>query len=36
MLQNTQQAWQIRESYIQEVNAYNQAIITRQTIIGNE
>jgi cobalt-zinc-cadmium resistance protein CzcA len=36
MLQNTQQAWQIRESYLQEVNAYNQAIITRQTIIGNE
>jgi cobalt-zinc-cadmium resistance protein CzcA len=36
MLQNTQQAWQIRESYIQEVNAYNQAIITRQTLIGNE
>jgi cobalt-zinc-cadmium resistance protein CzcA len=36
MLQNTQQAWQIRESYIQEVNAHNQAIITRQTIIGNE
>lgn len=36
MLQNTQQAWQIRESYIMEVNAYNQAIITRQTIIGNE
>ena len=36
MLQNTQQAWQIRESYILEVNAYNQAIITRQTIIGNE
>jgi cobalt-zinc-cadmium resistance protein CzcA len=36
MLQNTQQAWQIRESYIQEINAYNQAIITRQTIIGNE
>ena len=36
MLQNTQQAWQIRESYIQEVNAYNQAIITRQTIIGYE
>lgn len=36
VLQNTQQAWQIRESYIQEVNAYNQAIITRQTIIGNE
>ena len=36
MLQNTQQAWQIRESYLQEINAYNQAIITRQTIIGNE
>ncbi|MHA8074924.1 CusA/CzcA family heavy metal efflux RND transporter [Aquirufa sp. HETE-40SA] len=36
MLQNTQQAWQIRESYIREVNAYNQAIITRQTLIGNE
>lgn len=36
MLQNTQQAWQIRENYIQEVNAYNQAIITRQTLIGNE
>jgi cobalt-zinc-cadmium resistance protein CzcA len=36
MLQNTQQAWQIRESYIMEVNAYNQAIITRQTLIGNE
>ncbi|MHA8083954.1 CusA/CzcA family heavy metal efflux RND transporter [Aquirufa antheringensis] len=36
MLQNTQQAWQIRESYIQEVNAYNQAIINRQTLIGNE
>jgi cobalt-zinc-cadmium resistance protein CzcA len=36
MLQNTQQAWQIRESYILEINAYNQAIITRQTIIGNE
>ncbi|MFD3408674.1 CusA/CzcA family heavy metal efflux RND transporter [Aquirufa sp. HETE-83D] len=36
MLQNTQQAWQIRESYILEVNAYNQAIITRQTLIGNE
>jgi cobalt-zinc-cadmium resistance protein CzcA len=35
MLQNTQQAWQIRESYIPEVNAYNQAIITRHTLIGN-
>jgi cobalt-zinc-cadmium resistance protein CzcA len=36
MLQNTQQAWQIREQYLQEVLAYNQCIIQIETILGNE
>jgi cobalt-zinc-cadmium resistance protein CzcA len=36
MLQNTQQAWQIREQYLQEVLAYNQSIIQIETILGNE
>ncbi|MHA8098033.1 CusA/CzcA family heavy metal efflux RND transporter [Aquirufa aurantiipilula] len=36
MLQNTQQAWQIREQYLQEVLAYNQNIIQIETILGNE
>lgn len=36
MLQNTQQAWSIREQYLQEVSAYNQSIIQIETILGNE
>ncbi len=36
MLQNTQQAWQIREQYLQEVLAYNQSIVQIETILGNE
>ncbi len=36
MMQNTQQAWQIREQYLQEVLAYNQSIIQIETILGNE
>jgi cobalt-zinc-cadmium resistance protein CzcA len=36
MLANTQQAWQIREQYLQEVLAYNQSIIQIETILGNE
>ena len=36
MLANTQQAWQIREQYLQEVLAYNQSIIQIETIVGNE
>jgi cobalt-zinc-cadmium resistance protein CzcA len=36
MLANTQQAWQIREQYLQEVLAYNQYIIQIETILGNE
>jgi cobalt-zinc-cadmium resistance protein CzcA len=36
MLQNTQQAWQIREQYLQEVLAYNQSIIQIEIILGNE
>ena len=36
MLQNAQQAWQIREQYLQEVLAYNQTVIQIETILGNE
>ena len=36
VLQNTQQAWQIREQYLQEVLAYNQSIVQIETILGNE
>ena len=36
MLANTQQAWQIREQYLQEVLAHNQSIIQIETILGNE
>ena len=36
MLQNAQQAWQIREQYLQEVLAHNQSIIQIETILGNE
>jgi cobalt-zinc-cadmium resistance protein CzcA len=36
MLQNTQQAWQIREQYLQQVLAYNQSIVQIETILGNE
>jgi cobalt-zinc-cadmium resistance protein CzcA len=36
MLQNAQQAWQIREQYLQELLAHNQSIIQIETILGNE
>jgi cobalt-zinc-cadmium resistance protein CzcA len=36
VLQNMQQAWQIREQYLQEVLAYNQSIVQIETILGNE
>lgn len=36
MLQNAQQAWQIREQYLQEILAYNQTVIQIETILGNE
>jgi cobalt-zinc-cadmium resistance protein CzcA len=36
MLQNAQQAWQIREQYVQEILAYNQTVIQIETILGNE
>ncbi len=36
VLQNMQQAWQIREQYLNEVLAYNQSIVQIETILGNE
>ena len=34
--QNITQAWQIKESYLSEIQAFNQIIINIETIIGNE
>ena len=35
-VQNITQAWQIKESYLSELQTFNQIIINIETIIGNE